>query len=365
MNKKLDLHDEIKVRKNEHLYVVAENNVETNISAWLEHVILIHKALPEIDFDSIDLSCKLLGRVFSAPILIEGMTGGTKKAATINENLAYLAEKYNLPMGVGSQRVALEHNDVAWTFKIARETAPTAFLVGNIGAPQLRALKISDIEKIVSMIEANALAIHLNPLQEVVQPAGDTDYKGILEKIEKLVETLDVPIIVKETGAGISRETAQQLINIGVKAIDVAGVGGTSWSAVEYYRAKKRGDTSKTRLGKLFWDWGIPTAASIIEVKSVAKNKADVIGSGGIRTGLDAAKAISIGADFVGMARPFLIPAMKGVNELENTLNLFLNELKTTMFLTGSKTINDLKKTPKIILPPLRDWIDQRKLTLE
>lgn len=358
------MHDEIKIRKDEHIYVVLENDVESKATTWLECVILIHKSLPEIDFNTIDTTAKLFEREFNAPILIEGMTGGTKTAAMINKNLATIAEEYRIPMGLGSQRIALTHPDVEWTFRVARENAPNAFLIGNIGAPQLKEITINDLEKIISIIEANALAIHLNPLQEVVQLSGDTDYSNILAKIKELTETLKIPVIIKETGAGISKEVAQALIDAGVKAIDIAGVGGTSWSAVEYYRAKKRQETNKARLGELFWDWGIPTAASILEVKSVITNNVYLIASGGIRTGLDACKAIVLGADFVGMARPLLAPALKGAKELRRFINTFLLELKTTMFLTGSHNIEDLKKVNFVILSPLKDWIKQRRLNI-
>jgi len=364
VNKKLL--DELRERKDEHIYVVLENDVETKVTSWLENVILVHKALPEIDFNEIDLKAEIFGRQFNSPILIEGMTGGTEIAAIINKNLATIAEEYNIPMGVGSQRVALKHPEVRWTFKIARETAPNAFLIGNIGAPQLRELTLKDLDEIVSLIEANALAIHLNALHEVIQLSGDPNYSGVLSKIVEIVDYFKIPIIVKETGAGISREVAESLIRAGVKAIDVAGVGGTSWSAVEYYRAKKRGDELKARLGKVYWDWGLPTAASIIEVKNavtkVGKTDVYIIGSGGIRSGLDACKALVLGADFVGVARPFLAPALKGVRELKSFITAFLNELKTAMFLTGSKTVADLRNVDFVILPPLKDWIEQRQL---
>ncbi len=365
MNEILNENDDISVRKNEHIHIVLENDVDAKITTWLECVILIHKALPEIDFNTINTHVEAFGRRFNAPILIEGMTGGTELASIINKNLAMVAEEFNIPMGLGSQRIALKHPNTAWSFKIARETAPNAFLIANIGAPQLRELSLTDIDSIVSMIEANALAIHLNPLQEVVQPEGDKNYQGIIDKIAEISDALKIPIIAKETGAGISREVARMLIQAGVKAIDVAGAGGTSWAAVEYYRAKRRGDELSEQLGKTFWNWGIPTAASILEVKNaILGHEVYLIGSGGIRNGLDVGKAIVLGADLVGMAQPFLLPAIKGVKELKHFLTTILLELKTTMFLTGSRNINEFKNTEYFIMPPLKYWVDERKLKI-
>jgi len=363
------LNDVLKSRKNEHIYIVLENDVETKRTTWLESVTLIHRSLPEIDLDAIDLRASLLGREFNAPVLIEAMTGGTELGAKINKNLASVAQEYNIPMGLGSQRAGLRDKETIWTYKIARDIAPDAFLIGNIGAPQLHELKLKDIDNLVSMIEADALAIHLNALQEVVQWEGDTNYSGVLAKIKEITDYLSIPVIIKETGAGISRETARGLIEAGVKGIDVAGVGGTSWSAVEYYRAKNRNHETKSNLGKVYWDWGIPTAASILEVKTAVhqsgvKEKIYIIGSGGIRTGLDAAKSIALGADFVGMAKPFLKPAIEGTDSVKRFLNLFLDELRTALFLTGSRNISELKNSSFVVLSPLKDWIEQRKLII-
>ncbi len=363
------LDDILKSRKDEHIYIVLENNVETKRSTWLENIILIHKSLPEIDLSAIDLRATLFGREFSAPVLIEAMTGGTELGARINKNLASVAQEYNIPMGLGSQRAGLRNKDTTWTYRIARETAPDAFLIGNIGAPQLRELRPRDIDELVSMIEADALAIHLNALQEVVQWEGDTNYSGVLSKIREITDYLDIPVLIKETGAGISKETARSVIEAGVRGIDVAGVGGTSWSAVEYYRAIRRNHEGKSNLGKLYWDWGIPTAASILEVKTAVhqsgvRERVYIIGSGGIRTGLDAAKSIVLGADFIGMAKPFLKPAIEGVKAIKKFLDLFLDELKTALFLTGSKNISELRSSEFVILSPLKDWIEQRKLII-
>lgn len=363
------LDDILKSRKDEHINIVLENDVETKRTTWLENIILIHKSLPEIDLDNVDLQAFLFGKKFSAPILIESMTGGTKLGAKINKNLANIAQEYNIPMGLGSQRAGLRNRDTIWTYKVARDIAPDAFLIGNIGAPQLHELTLKDIDDLISMIEADALAIHLNALQEVIQWEGDTNYSGILAKIREITDYVRIPVIVKETGAGISKETAQDLVKAGVDGIDVAGVGGTSWSAVEYYRARNRNNEIKSNLGKIYWDWGIPTAASILEVKTALRQldvekKVHIIGSGGIRTGLDAAKSLVLGADFVGMAKPFLKPAIEGTNSIKKFLNLFLDELRIALFLTGSKNISELRNASFVILSPLKDWIKQRKLII-
>ncbi|MHA1590104.1 MAG: type 2 isopentenyl-diphosphate Delta-isomerase [Candidatus Njordarchaeales archaeon] len=351
-------------RKDEHIYLALNSDVGHKETTWLECIKLIHKALPELSLDEIKLEIDFLGRTFSFPFLIEGMTGGTELGANINRNLAEAAEELNIPMMVGSQRVALKNPDVEWTFKIARETAPDIFLIANIGAPQLLELSNNDIEKIISMIEANALAIHLNPLQEIIQPEGDTNYRGVLEKITEIASHYDIPLIVKETGSGISREVARALRDAGVKAIDVAGVGGTSWAAVEHYRAKRNRDYLRARLGRVFWSWGIPTAASIIEARNGAGKDIKIIASGGIRSGTDIAKAIVVGADLAGAARPLLEPAMKSSDEVKKIIEEIMYELRIAMFLVGAKTVKDLKNVDFVILSPLRDWIIDRGLEI-
>ncbi|MHA1615912.1 MAG: type 2 isopentenyl-diphosphate Delta-isomerase [Candidatus Njordarchaeales archaeon] len=352
-------------RKDEHIYLTLNTDVAHKETTWFECIKLIHKALPELSLENIQLKTVFLGKTFSYPFLIEGMTGGTELGANINRNLAEAAEELNIPMMVGSQRVALKNPEVEWTFKIARKTAPDIFLIANIGAPQLPELSINDLEKIVSMIEANALAIHLNPLQEVIQPEGDTNYRGVLEKISEIADYFDIPLIVKETGSGISKEVARSLSNTGIKAIDVAGVGGTSWAAVEYYRARKSRDDLRTRLGEIFWSWGIPTAASIIEARNGASADLEIIASGGIRSGLDIAKALAIGANFSGAAKPLLEPAMKSADDVKKVIEEMMYELRIAMFLCGAKTINDLKNIEFVILPPLRYWIIDRGLEIK
>jgi isopentenyl-diphosphate delta-isomerase len=304
---------------------------------------LIHNALPEIDFDAVETSQKFLGHNFKAPIIIDSMTGGTPEATKINSRLSLAAEKFGLGMGLGSQRAGLLSSELAETYSIARSNAPNAFLVANIGGAQLsKGLKIKDIRNMIQMIEANALVVHLNPLQELIQPEGEPKYKGVLSKIKEICSNFDIPIIVKEVGAGISMDVAKRLQSVGVSAINVAGSGGTSWAGVEKLRAETAHDSNKINLGELFWDWGIPTAVSLIEVRKSVK--IPVIASGGIRNGLEIAKCIALGANMCGMAFPFLRHASKSLDSLYEFTNRTLMELRSAMFLVGSKNINQLGK---------------------
>jgi isopentenyl-diphosphate delta-isomerase len=305
---------------------------------------LIHNALPEIDFDAVDTSQKFLGHNFKAPIIIDSMTGGTPEATKINSRLSLAAEKFGLGMGLGSQRVGLLSSELAETYSIARSNAPNAFLVANIGGAQLsKGLKIKDIKNMIQMIEADALVVHLNPLQELIQPEGEPKYKGVLSKIKEICSNFDIPIIVKEVGAGISMDVAKRLQSAGVSAINVAGSGGTSWAGVEKLRAETAHDSNKINLGELFWDWGIPTAVSLIEVRKSVK--IPVIASGGIRNGLEIAKCVTLGANMCGMAFPFLRHASKSLESLYEFTSRTLIELRSAMFLVGSKNINQLGKT--------------------
>jgi isopentenyl-diphosphate delta-isomerase len=355
----------IKNRKDEHILLVSTENVETHVSTWLEHVQFVHKTLPELNLDDIDLSCKFLGKDVSAPLIIGAMTGGTELTKRINVSLAKAAQKYRIPMMVGSQRVILRHPETKGTFAAVREFAPDVPIVGNIGIAQVATSENFDyVEQLITNINADALAIHLNVIQEVIQPEGDKIFSNGIKKIIDLKQQYGIPIVVKETGCGISREVAQQLVEIGIEVIDVSGIGGTSWVAVEYYRAKKQDLKSKMELGKLFWDWGIPTAASIVEVSSAVKNADNIkiIGSGGIRDGIDIAKALRLGADFAAMARPFLMVALEGKQSIYQFIEKILNELKITMLLIGSKNIAELLKAPIVIESSLKNWLNQRNI---
>ena len=358
----------IKNRKDEHILLVSKENVESHTTTWLEHVKFVHNTLPELNMDDIDLSCKFLGKSISAPLIIGAMTGGTELTKKINISLAKAAQKYRIPMMVGSQRVILRHPETKGTFAAVRESAPDVPIVGNIGIAQVATSENFDyVEELITNINADALAIHLNVIQEVIQPEGDKIFSGAIKKIKALKEQYNIPIIIKETGCGISREVAKQLVEIGVDVIDVSGIGGTSWVAVEYYRAKKQGIKSKMDLGKLFWDWGIPTAASIIEVSSMVNNtsKIKIIGSGGIRDGTDIAKALRLGAHFAAMARPFLMVALEGQESIYQFIENILRELRITMLLTGSKDIGELIKTSIVIESSLKNWIKQRNIEIK
>jgi len=351
---------EIENRKNEHIEICIEHNVEAKgVTTGFEDVFLIHRALPEINLRDVKTETFFLGHKFSAPIIVEGMTGGTEKAMEINIAIAQAVEELGIGMGVGSQRAALEKPSLERTYRVVREKAPGAFLIANIGGPQLAmGYDVKKIRLAVDMIEADALAIHLNPLQETVQPEGEAIYSGIICKIKEIVDNIDVPVIVKETGCGISAEVAVMLEKAGVSCIDVAGAGGTSWAAVEHYRALKRGGSYIQDLGLIFWDWGIPTAVSLVEV--VQSVNLPVIASGGIRSGLDVAKAIALGASLAGTARPILISALRGYEETKRVLCLFISHLKNVMFLTGVDSIEKLRNVPLVILGRTAEWLKMR-----
>ncbi len=352
-------------RKFEHIHICLEKDVQARgLKTGFEDVHLIHKALPEINREKVDIRTSILGHRLSAPILIEAMTGGTKEATKINATLAEVAEEMGIGMGVGSQRAAIENPKLEETFKVVREKAPSTFLIANIGAPQLvKGYGPKEVLKAVEMIEADALAIHLNALQEATQPEGETTYGGVKKKIAEVVEALDVPVIVKETGAGISGEVAKLLEESGVACIDVAGVGGTSWAAVEYYRAGKAGDSLRERLGEIFWDWGIPTVVSLVEV--VQTVKIPVIASGGLRSGLDAAKALALGAEMAGFGYAFLVEAMRGKADLKRMVTFITQELRNAMFLVGSSNVKELKEAPVVITGETREWLGIRGFEVE
>ncbi|HIE14307.1 TPA: type 2 isopentenyl-diphosphate Delta-isomerase [Candidatus Bathyarchaeota archaeon] len=350
----------IEVRKNDHLKICMENKVEAkSVTTGFEDIFLVHRALPEINRDEVKLAVKFFNHKFSAPIIVEGITGGTSRALKINAAIAEAVEALGLGMGVGSQRAGLEDTKLERTYRVARKKAPNAFLVANIGGPQLvRGYDLKDLKRAIEMIEADALAIHLNPLQEAVQPEGEPTYKGIIEKIRLITKGLEVPVIVKETGAGIACEDARMLEDAGVAGIDVAGAGGTSWAAVEYHRAKKRGCESFQKLGELLWDWGIPTAVSLVE--ALQSVKIPVIASGGIRSGIDAAKALALGASLAGFAAPVLMPALKGADKVEELLTDFMNQLRNVMFLAGADSINKLRNVPLILTGKTAEWLRAR-----
>ncbi|AIF84318.1 isopentenyl-diphosphate delta-isomerase [Candidatus Nitrososphaera evergladensis SR1] len=349
----------IKQRKKDGIDIPLQKDVQARAtSTYLEYVKLVHNALPELDYDDIDLSTTFLGHRFSAPLIIDSMTGGTDEATVINGRLGELAEKYGLGMGLGSQRAGLKSEELASTYSVARKNAPNAFLIANIGGAQLaKGLSVDDARKIVRMIRANALVVHLNPLQELVQPEGEPRYRGVYAKIVELVKSMDVPVIVKEVGAGISREVAIKLEMAGVSAINVAGSGGTSWAGVEKLRADMVKDRKKARLGEMFWDWGIPTAASLIEARKAVK--VPLVASGGLRNGLEVAKCVALGASMSAMAYPFLKAAAQSREALFEFADSVLAELQSAMFLVGAANVRALASSRYILTGALAQEVSR------
>lgn len=326
-------------RKSSHMKICSTESVEFNDkTTGLEDIDFIHKALPELDLGKIDTSCDMFGKKLSAPFLIESITGGSAEAKKINTSLAKAAEHTGVAMGLGSLRAMIENPALADTYWV-RDVAPNIFLLGNIGIAQLMEYDVSRIAEALMQLKADALFIHLNALQEAIQPEGNKNFERCVPLLEKLTSQLKMPVIAKETGAGISKEVAVQLKNAGVKGIDVGGAGGTSWGGVELLR--------NSNGHKSFWEWGIPTALSVVEVASVCK--LPLIASGGIRSGCDAAKAIALGADYAGAALPFFKSAEKGDNAVVDELEKWKEQLKTCMFLTGSKNLTALKNAQLII----------------
>lgn len=350
-------------RKMDHILITLSEDVESSRTLF-EDVTLVHQALPEKNFAEIDTSTDFLGKRISLPLMITGMTGGHSFAAQINKVIAKIAEEKRIAMGVGSQRAALEDPSLAWTFRIAREQAPSIPLIANIGAQQLGEDPLSTAEKAVEMIDADALAIHLNPGQELFQIEGDRNFFGLISKIKLLARELSVPIIVKETGCGISKEVAAKLFNAGVRYIDVSGAGGTNWIKVEIIRARRKKKNMELLAASEFENWGIPTAASIIEVRSISSDF-KIIASGGIRSGLDIAKAISIGADLAGFALPALRAATTSEDSLRSLINTIETELKIAMMLTASGSIRELKSAPLVVSGALKNWVEQRGIEVK
>ncbi len=335
-----------------------------NVTTGFEDVNFVHRALPEVDKQKIDLSTTVFGHKFAAPLIVGAITGGTQKAARINATIAEAVEELGLGMGVGSQRAAIEDKALEKTFTVARKKAPTAFLIANIGGIQLiNGYDIKEVKRAVEMIQADAIAMHLNALQETAQPEGQTNFRGVLEKISRIAEQVEKPVIAKETGAGIAAEEAKKLEAAGVKGIDVSGAGGTSFAAVEYYRSKQSRNSFQRTLGEVFWDWGIPTVPSIVEVSQAVS--IPVIASGGIRNGVDAAKAIALGACLTSFSQPLLQAAIKGVEETCNTLSLLIDEFKNTMFLVGADSIRSIQRTPVVITGKTSEWLRTRGFNIE
>ena len=326
-------------RKADHIKINLEKDVRSALTTGLENYHFTHEALPELDLEAVDTSLSLFGKQLAAPILISSMTGGTSDAETINLRLAEAAQEMKVAMGVGSQRAALEHPEQAKTFQV-RRVAPDILLFANLGAVQLNyGYGIDQCRRAVEMIEADALIFHFNPLQEAVQDAGDTNFAGLAKKIEEICKKLEVPVIAKEVGWGISERTAKILADCGVQAIDVAGAGGTSWSQVEMYRAP---DEFTRELAATFVGWSIPTADSILNVRKAAPEMT-IFASGGLKDGLDIAKCIALGASLGGMAGQFLKAAAISTKSAIQMMKLTKRQIEVTMFASGVGTLEDLR----------------------
>ena len=335
----------IEQRKAEHLRINLEEEVQfREVTTGLEQYRFQHQALPEIDPDAIDLSTTFLGKPLRYPFLISSVTGGFREAQRLNLNLARAAQACGIGMGVGSQRAAIDDWSLAETFQV-RPVAPDTLLMANLGAVQLNyGYTVDHCRLAVEMLQADALILHLNPLQEALQPEGDRNFSGLLSKIEVVCRVLEVPVVVKEVGAGLSGKVVRQLANAGVAAVDVAGAGGTSWSRVEMYRARTGRDR---RVAAQFVDWGIPTAEAIQQARRAAPDL-PLVASGGIYTGLEAAKAIALGADVAAMARPFLKSAAISAEAVEEATGELAQTLRIAMFCIGAPDLTALKTTPHL-----------------
>jgi isopentenyl-diphosphate delta-isomerase len=350
-------------RKLDHIRICLTKDVQSlQKKNGFQDIELIHNAIPEIDLNDVKTETELFGKEIAAPLLIAGMTGGHQIAMRINEVLARAAQETRIGMGVGSQRAAIEDPSLEESYSIVRRVAPDIPIIANIGAPQLsKGYGIREARKAVEMIEADALAIHLNPLQEAVQIEGQTNTRGVLDKISAVANELDVPVIAKETGCGIAYEEAIRLAERNIKGVDVGGVGGTSWSAVEAYRELDQtpSKADEIDLGTTFRDWGIPTAATIVEVSAV--KGLTIIATGGVRNGIDIAKSVALGAHSAGIALPFLKPAYSGdLEALTTMIKKVMRELRTAMYLTGSKELKNLATTNLVIRGELAEWLRVR-----
>lgn len=355
--------DEVKQRKIEHVNVALGQNVSAPQQANWNDIHLVHHALPEVDFDTIDTSVNFLGRHLRYPLFISSLTGGHPDVMHINRNLARAAQTYGLALGVGSQRAAIVNPELAASYAITRECAPTAFLIANIGASQLIAqahhapFAQEDVQQAITMIQADALAVHLNSLQEAAQPEGDRRTLGQVAALKEVTKYAGVPVLVKETGAGISREQALILRSCGVAAIDVGGAGGSSMPAIETARSLSRGDGRAAAVGQLYRDWGIPTPIAVVEAGTAGL---PLIATGGVRSGLDAARALALGATLVGMGFPFLKAASESYDMVCELLETTIMQLKVAMQLSGAASIQQLCETDVVVTGATREWLSLR-----
>jgi isopentenyl-diphosphate delta-isomerase len=352
--------DEVKQRKIEHVNVALGQDVSAPQRANWQDIQFVHQALPEVDLDAIDTSVTFLGHTLRYPIFVSSLTGGHPDVTTINRNLARAAEEYGLALGVGSQRAGIINPDVASSYAVTREMAPNAFLIANIGAPQLipqirhEAFTLEQVQRAIAMIGANALAIHMNSLQEATQPEGDRRAVGEAAALKMLTKQVSVPVIAKETGAGVCREQALLLRACGVAAIDVGGAGGSSMAALEAARAQARNDTQMLNIGMLYRDWGIATPIAVVEARTA---HLPLISTGGVRNGLDVARALALGATVVGIGFPFLKAASESYEKVCELLEGIVAQLEVAMQLSGAANIEQLQATDVVVTGATREWL--------
>jgi isopentenyl-diphosphate Delta-isomerase len=340
-------------RKADHLEVAASGRAESVRSTLLEHVHLTHQALPEINVDDISLATELVGKPLAAPLVITGMTGGTADAAAVNRDLARAAQAMGVALGLGSQRAMAEHPELTASYQV-RDVAPDVVLFGNVGAVQLLAMGTEKVIELGKRVGADALCVHLNPGQELIQERGDRDFRGLVDAIARLVDASASPIIVKETGCGLSPQAAKALVGAGVHTVDVAGAGGTSWVAVEALRAAD--GSAASVLGNELWDWGLPTAVSVAACVSAGLT---TIASGGMRSGYDVARAIALGARAGGMAAPMLRAQRSGGEAgVRVMIEQVVGAIRAVCLLTGSRSVEDLARAPRHLGAPLRAYLD-------
>ncbi len=339
-------------RKSDHLELCATEKVAFRArSTLLEDVSLVHQSLPELSLDEVDLSVDLLGKRLRAPLVIAAMTGGSDDSAQINADLSAIAEARGYGFGLGSQRAMYSRPETAISYWV-RDTAPTALLLGNIGVVQARDWDTATVVQLVQKVGADAICVHMSPAMELIQPGGDRDFRGCLDAFARLVRELPVPVVAKETGSGISPQTAQKLRGVGVSVVDVSGAGGTSWVGVEALRT----DGAARELGEHLWDWGVPTAASVVYAAGCGLQ---VIATGGIRGGLDVARAVALGASAAGIARPVLQAHAEGGKEAaEAFLDQVQTELAAVMLLCGARSVAELQRAPRVITGELREWLE-------
>jgi len=335
-------------RKAEHIRICLDGQVTNGVKPGFEQVMIIHKALPELNYSEIDTSCVFLGKKLKAPILISAMTGGCEEAKKINKNLATAAERCGVAFGLGSQRAMIEKPELSDTYYV-RDVAPTTLVIGNIGLIQFTLGYGKKQMEAARSIGLDALALHLNPLQEMCQPEGDKQWKGCRAALEEACAMAGLPILVKETGAGISAETAKLIEQAGAAAIDVSGCGGTNFALVEAARGGN---------GATFHDWGIPTICSLMEVRQAVR--LPLVCSGGLQNGIDAAKAVAMGANLAGIARPLLKPATESADAVEAKLNQIIGELRSAMLLAGTRNLEQLRQVKYVLTGQVKDWADQR-----